>query len=44
MIELSQQNKFYFGVVVGNTTNLADAYSANRKQEDLNWLFEQNTI
>ena len=42
--ELSKQNKFWIGVVVGNTANLANTNSANRKQEAVNLVLEQQNI
>ena len=44
MTELSKQNKFWIGVVVGNTANLANTNSANRKQEDVVLVMEQQNI
>jgi hypothetical protein len=40
-----KQNKSWFGEVVGNNANLANlanTNSENRKQEDVNLVFEQN--
>ena len=42
--ELSKQNKFWIGVVVSNIADLANTNSANRKQEDVNLVFEQQNI
>ena len=39
--ELSKQNNFDFWVVVVNNANLANTKSANRRQEDVNLVFEQ---
>ena len=42
--ELSTQNKFRIGVVVGNNAIIANTNSANRKQEDVNLVCEQQNI
>ena len=44
IFELSKQNKFWIGVVVSNIADLANTNSANRKQEDVNLVFEQQNI
>ena len=42
--ELSKQNKFWIGVVVGNNPNIAKTNTANRKQKDVNLVCEQQNI
>jgi hypothetical protein len=44
LTELSKQNKFWIGVVVGNTANLANTNSANRKKKGVILVLEQQNI
>ena len=42
--ELSTQNTFWIGVVVGNNAKIANTNSAKRKQKDLNLVVNNRTF